>query len=67
MESLSDQWVDNAAKCHESGTKILDVLHRSAILPASDTVTSGEAASSKCLQQLTRSYEPSYGGFSEQP
>jgi uncharacterized protein YyaL (SSP411 family) len=67
LEAISDQWVENVEKCNESSLKIVDVLQRSAILPVSESIASGDVVASKCLQQLTRSYEPAKGGFSEHP
>ncbi|OXA57131.1 Spermatogenesis-associated protein 20 [Folsomia candida] len=67
LETISDQWVEDQEKCENSATKILDVLNRAANLPTGETITNGQPAASRCLQQLTRSYEPSFGGFSEHP
>lgn len=67
LESISDQWEENEAKCRESGEKILNVLRKSADIPVGEAVPAAEATALKCVQQFSRSYEPSYGGFSDHP
>jgi uncharacterized protein YyaL (SSP411 family) len=49
----------------ESSAKIVEVMRKSAVLPVVTTLPVD--VGQKCLNQLSRSYEPSFGGFSEQP
>ncbi len=67
LESLGEQWVENRDKCLESSNKIVQVLERGAQLPVSEQLPVALDVGKKCNDQLARSYEPTYGGFSEQP
>ncbi|XP_042214315.1 spermatogenesis-associated protein 20-like isoform X1 [Homarus americanus] len=68
LVSLASQWQENEAKFKESGVKIMEVLDRTSRLPAPGTSSMpGEEAVAKCFAQLSSSYEPHYGGFSESP
>lgn len=67
LESIGEQWSENSDKCIESGNKILQVLEKTAMLPVSTEIPSATEVGKKCNSQLARHYEPTYGGFSEQP
>lgn len=51
----------------ESSENIYKLLKKSANIAYSDHLPSGSAIVEKCVSQLKRSYEPSFGGFSEAP
>ncbi|KAJ4443022.1 hypothetical protein ANN_04672 [Periplaneta americana] len=65
---VSQQWKDNRQKFSESGTKIVEVLRRTSVLDEGrGAEIPGEACWKKCIQQLSQSYEPKFGGFGEAP
>ncbi|CAG7836894.1 unnamed protein product [Allacma fusca] len=65
--TIAEQWGENSQKFVKSADKILEVLHRTAMLPVTDKLPDSKEISKKCLQQLARSYEPAFGGFSDHP
>nr|XP_053626550.1 spermatogenesis-associated protein 20-like isoform X1 [Cherax quadricarinatus]XP_053626551.1 spermatogenesis-associated protein 20-like isoform X1 [Cherax quadricarinatus] len=68
LDSIASQWQENETKFKESGVKIMEVLDRTSRLPAPGAATMpGKEAVAKCFAQLSSSYEPNYGGFSESP
>jgi len=67
LQTISDQWEDDCEKFILSADSILEVIKKSAILPVGKAVPDAKAVSGRCVQQLTRSYEPTFGGFSQQP
>lgn len=68
LKALSEKWGLSEDKFIASGTKIMEVLGKSAQLPpaGTDNISSLESANI-CLAQLARSYESEYGGFGESP
>lgn len=79
LEALAKQWATDEAKVRKSGSAIVSVLQKNVALPKPDADEDGDGSSrdgdilppgqsaGKCLAQLSRSYEPQYGGFSEAP
>lgn len=69
LEALAKQWTSDEAKVRSSGSSIIAVLQKNAALGshAEDDKPVGGEVSAKCFSQLARSYEPEYGGFSEEP
>lgn len=51
----------------ESARNIFALLEKSASIPVGNEVPDGKVVMDKCVAQLRRSYEPSFGGFSEAP
>ncbi|CAL4110138.1 unnamed protein product, partial [Meganyctiphanes norvegica] len=68
LKSLGEQWGSSEDKFVASGSKIMEVLDKSARLPpaGTDNLPSLDCANI-CLAQLARSYESEYGGFGESP
>ncbi|XP_076054255.1 spermatogenesis-associated protein 20 [Oratosquilla oratoria] len=68
LKALASKWRDERKKFEESSVKIMEVLNRTAKLTrdAAEHLP-GEETFAKCFSQLSRSYEPQYGGFSESP
>ncbi|KAJ9586527.1 hypothetical protein L9F63_019824, partial [Diploptera punctata] len=62
---------DNRQKFSESGNKIVEVLKRTSVLDAAASGkhinVPGEECWKKCIEQLSQSYEPQFGGFGESP
>ncbi|XP_071525770.1 spermatogenesis-associated protein 20 isoform X2 [Panulirus ornatus] len=68
LVSIASQWQENEEKFKTSGMQIMEVLNRTSRLPAPGASSlPGEEAIAKCFAQLSSSYEPEYGGFSESP
>ncbi|KAK3855356.1 hypothetical protein Pcinc_038240 [Petrolisthes cinctipes] len=68
LTTLANKWQENEEKFKESGSKILEVLDRTSRLSAPrGSGLPADEAFARCLAQLSRSYEPEYGGFSESP
>ncbi|XP_042889335.1 spermatogenesis-associated protein 20-like isoform X3 [Penaeus japonicus] len=68
LNSLSQKWKEDEGKFKESGKKIMEVLDRTSRLSLSaHSDLPGEEAIARCYAQLSRSYEPQYGGFGESP
>jgi uncharacterized protein YyaL (SSP411 family) len=67
LQTISDQYTDSREKCFESAQKIMEVLDRSVMVPPVKELPAGDACGQRCVQQLTRSFEPIYGGFSDHP
>ena len=68
LETLAKQWASKEEKIRSSGSAILSVLQKNlTIAKDDDAVPDSIECSTKCLAQLTRSYEPEYGGFSQSP
>ncbi|XP_063223640.1 spermatogenesis-associated protein 20 isoform X2 [Bacillus rossius redtenbacheri] len=67
------QWKDNRQKFAESGAKVIDVLKKTTTLDVplalsslANSVPSPDCGE-KCLEQLSRSFEPQFGGFGLAP
>jgi len=67
IQTISEQYRENREKTYQSAKKIMEVLKRSTLLAPVQELPSAEETATRCLQQLTRSYEPLYGGFSDHP
>ncbi|XP_037802974.1 spermatogenesis-associated protein 20-like [Penaeus monodon] len=68
LVSIASQWKEDEGKFKESGKKIMEVLDRTSRLSLSaQSDLPGEEAIARCYAQLSRSYEPQYGGFGESP
>ncbi|PNF43606.1 Spermatogenesis-associated protein 20 [Cryptotermes secundus] len=71
LSIIATQWKDNRQKFSESGSKIIEVLQRTSVLDEASSGRNaevpGEACWKKCMQQLSHSFEPEYGGFGKAP
>ncbi|KAF4518086.1 hypothetical protein B566_EDAN007787 [Ephemera danica] len=69
--SLATQWKENQQKFFDSGAKIMEVLQRNSKLESTSESSSTEMPGSDCwrtcLSQLSRSFEPEFGGFGSAP
>lgn len=57
------QWGENREKCNGSAENIFKLLEKSASIVVSDSLPAGADIAEKCVAQLRRSYEPSFGRF----
>ncbi|XP_063995004.1 spermatogenesis-associated protein 20 isoform X1 [Diachasmimorpha longicaudata] len=66
--SLSQKWLENKQELIRSSSTILDILRQSS---KGETLSGSPPPSAdsgnKCVQQLVRSFDPEFGGFSDAP
>ncbi len=61
------QWKENPEKFKSSGGKIIDALKQAAKIGRESELPSASVCIEQCYDQLKRSYEPRFGGFSKAP
>lgn len=61
------KWKENPQKFKNSGESIMAALAQSARMGQGNEVPSASDCGNLCFQQLHRSYEPKFGGFSKTP
>lgn len=66
LEALAKQWKEDRKKFTESGTKVIQILRRMGGI-AGGTKVPGIDSWTKCCTQLSKSYEPRFGGFGGAP
>ncbi|CAG9864972.1 unnamed protein product [Phyllotreta striolata] len=68
LKSIAEQWKNNQAAMAKSGKTVLDILKRAHSHQNTDANNvPGEDCWKKCLLQISRNYEPDFGGFSSSP
>ncbi|XP_046407869.1 spermatogenesis-associated protein 20 [Ischnura elegans] len=66
LEALAKQWKEDRQKFTESGSKVVHILRQMGGV-AGGTSIPGSDSWNKCCSQLSKSYEPRFGGFGGAP